>query len=165
MSVSFAHDSENLFDTKAGTARGWQKTENSCLKIRDDLRAAPGFGAGRGKISCGKAGRQRGCSAWGGAGTKGGTPLFPSQVRVFLGHYLLVLAPQLGARPLPPGLSSSSPVGAAAASSTPIVPTWLSKASTGPETQLSLCPRRSIHRCVPQFPRVNWTVMRAIIGR
>lgn len=59
MSVSFAYDSENLFDTKAGTACGCQKTENSCLNIKDDLGAAPGFRAGRGKIGCGKVGRQR----------------------------------------------------------------------------------------------------------
>lgn len=83
MSVSFAHDSENLFDTKAGTARGWQKTENSCLKIRDDLRAAPGFGAGRGKISCGKAGRQRGCSAWGEQARKGEPLSSPARYACF----------------------------------------------------------------------------------
>lgn len=49
----FASDSESLFDTKAGTVRGCQKTENSCLNITDDFRAllrwvaAPSFSARR----------------------------------------------------------------------------------------------------------------------
>lgn len=56
VSFYFASDSESLFDTNAGTVCGCQKTENSCLNIKDDFRAplcwaaAPSFSARREKM-------------------------------------------------------------------------------------------------------------------
>lgn len=56
MSFYFAYDSESLFNTNAGTVCGCQKTENSCLNIKDDFRAllhraaASSFSAGREKM-------------------------------------------------------------------------------------------------------------------
>lgn len=48
-----------------------------------------------------------------------------------------------------------------------LIPIWLSKASMGQQHEVScnlapVCPRHNIHLSTPQFPLVNWIIMRSI---
>lgn len=48
-----------------------------------------------------------------------------------------------------------------------LIPIWLSKVSMGLQYKVScnlapVCPRHNIHLSTPQFPLVNWIMMRSI---